>query len=217
MFNRKEIAWIIIVALIFGFLIAFSYESESESESEALIFNDSLIVFLISFLIILTSVFIKKLAVKYFSVDIQFQIWKFKRYGWYTRSHFKKPIPIGLILPFFLTIMSLGIIKPFTFLQFKSKPAITRILKKRGAHRREEVNESDIAFISAWGLWGLIVLAIIGSLINFPDLTKYAIYFGIWNLLPISNLDGAKLFFGSLFNWILLVIAYIIALLVIII
>jgi len=212
MFNRKEVAWIIIVAIIFGFLIAFTYESETET----LIFNDSLIVFLISFPIILTSVLIKKLAAKYFSVDIQFKIWEFQRYGWYTRSHFKKPMPIGLILPFFLTIMSLGIIKPFTFLQFKSKPSKTRILKKRGIHRREGVNESDLAFISAWGLWGLIILAIVGSLINFPDLTKYAIYFGIWNLLPISNLDGAKLFFGSLFNWVLLVIAYTISLVVVI-
>lgn len=213
MFNKKETTWIIIIAIIFGFLIAFAYESETES----LIFNDSLIVFLISFPIILTSVFIKKLAAKHFSVDIQFQIWEFQRYGLYTRSYFKKPIPIGLILPFFLTIMSLGIIKPFAFLQFKSKPSKTRILKKRGAHRRGEVNESDLAFISAWGLWGLIILAIIGSLINFPDLTKYAVYFGIWNLLPISNLDGAKLFFGSLINWILLAITYIIALIIVII
>ncbi len=204
MFTKRETIWIIIAILSFAFIIAFPN-------------NFAPYILAIAFIIISTNILVKKFASKYFSVNIQHEVWGLQKYGWYTRSHFKKPIPAGLIFPFFLTIFSIGIIKPLTFLQFKSKPSKTRVLKKRGNHRYSEVNESDLAFISAWGLWALILLAILGSILKQPELTKYSIYFGIWNLLPISNLDGAKLFFGSLFNWILLAITYIIALVIILI
>jgi hypothetical protein len=127
---------------------------------------------------------------------------------------------MGLILPFFFSIISLGIIKPFMLLQFNAE----NIMKKRiqrargeGMYRRTEINESDLGFTSAWGFWALILLAIIGYFLKQPELTKYSIYYGIWNLLPLGQLDGMKLFFGSLINWILLVIVYIVSLIIVLI
>lgn len=207
MFTTKEISWIIIAILIMGFIISLPKLSIS-----------SPYVFLTAAIIILTSVLTKKIASSHYSIKIEHRIWSFKRWGWYERSKFKKPIPIGLILPFFVSFLSLGIIKILTLLQFDAKNLPKkRVLKKRGAHRYSEINESDLAFTSAWGFWALIVLAIIGYLINQPELTKYSVYYGIWNLIPISNLDGSKLFFGSLINWILLVIIYLISLIIILV
>ncbi len=204
-FTKKEIIWIIISIIILGFIIEFSLD-----------YSLTLKGFIYATIIILTSVLIKNLAADYFFVDINHKIWEFQRYGFYKRSKFKKPIPIGLILPFFISFFSIGTLKIMTILQFDAKPSKKRILKKRGKIRKTEVNESDLAFISAWASGGLILLAIISSLINQPELSKYAIYYGFWNLIPFGQLDGSKLFFGSFINWILLLIVYLISLIIII-
>jgi len=207
MFTKKEIVWIIIASLILGFIIEFTSE-----------LTLSIYGFLIAPIIILINIISKKISSNYFNIKIEHKIWKFQRFGFYERSKFKKPFPIGLILPFFLTIVSLSLIKPLTLLQFDAKNLPKkRVLRKRGSYRHSEINESDLAFTSAWGFWALILLAIIGAIIKQPQLTAYPIYYGLWNLIPISNLDGTKLFFGSLINWILLVIVYIVSLVVILV
>ena len=207
MFTGKEVIWIIIAILIGGFVIGLSSQ-----------LKPSLIGLVWAAIIILVSVIAKKIAAPVYSLKIEHKAWGWKRWGWYERSEFKKPIPLGIILPFFLSVLSLGIIKPLTLLQFDAENLIQRrALRKRGTYRYSEVNESDIAFTAAWGFWALILLAIIGFFLKQPEITKYSIYYGIWNLLPISNLDGTKLFFGSLINWILLVIVYVISLVIVLI
>ena len=166
MINKKEIVWIIIAVLIMGFIIEITPE-----------LSLSLYGILFAVIIILTNVFAKKIASPFYNLKITHKIWEFKRWGWYKRSEFKKPVPIGLILPFFLTILSLGLIKPFTLIQFDAENlSKKRALKKRGAYRYSEINDSDLAFTAAWGFWALILLAVIGYLINQPELTKYSIY-----------------------------------------
>jgi len=207
MFAKKEVIWIIIAVLIGGFAIGLSSQ-----------LKPSLIGLLWAAIIILVSVIAKKIAAPVYNIKIEHKAWGWKRWGWYERSQFKKPIPLGIILPFFLSVLSLGIIKPLTLLQFDAENLTQkRVLRKRGAYRYSEINESDLAFTSAWGFWALIALAIIGNILNQPELTKYSVYYGIWNLIPLSNLDGIKLFFGSLINWILLVIVYLIALLAVLV
>lgn len=207
--TKKEIVWIIIAILIMGFMISFSLSP-----------TYSLKILLISAIIILTSTITKKIAGEIFSIKVEHKVLDFQRWGYYRRSHFKNPIPMGLILPFFFSIISLGIIKPFTLLQFNAENIYKkRIQRARGEskYRRTEINESDLGFTAAWGFWALILLAVIGYFLKQPELTKYSIYYGIWNLIPLGNLDGIKLFFGSLINWILLVIVYIIGLIIILI
>ncbi|MFA5857045.1 MAG: hypothetical protein WC867_06800 [Candidatus Pacearchaeota archaeon] len=105
----------------------------------------------------------------------------------------------------------------FTFLQFDAKNIPEkRILKERGYKRKTEINDSDLGFTSAWGFFSLIILAIIGPIIDFTELSKYSIYFGLWNMIPFSNLDGTKLFFGSVLTWAVLLITFIIGLAIIV-
>ena len=203
-FNKKEIFWIVLAIIILGFIIEFSTT-----------YTVTLKGFLYAAIIILTSVLVKNLAADYFHVLIEHNIWEFKRWWFTERAHFKKPVPIGLILPFFVTFVSVGAIKVMTILQFNGKPSKKKLLRNRGTKKYSEVNETDFAFISAWASWGLILLAIIASTIRQPELAKYSLYYGLWNLLPLGQLDGAKLFFGSFFNWFILLIAYIISLLIV--
>ena len=207
MFTTKEVIWIIIAILIGGFVIGLSSS-----------LRPSFIGLLWASIIILVSVIAKKIAAPFYSLEIEHKSWGWKRWGWYERSEFKKPIPLGIILPFFISVLSLGIIKPLTLLQFDAENFTKkRVLRKRGDYRYSEINESDLAFTAAWGFWALILLAIIGFFLKQPEITKYSIYYGIWNLIPFSNLDGTKIFFGSLINWILLVIVYVISLVVVLI
>jgi len=223
MFTKKEVAWIIIVIIILTFIMGFTTDLESETASLRII---TPLIF--STLIILTATITKKIAAPFFSIKIEYKIWEFKRYGFYKRAYLKKPFPIGLILPFSLTILSLGLIRPLTLLQFDAENiSESRILKKKGRRRKlrkTEMNEADPAYTIAWGFYALLLLSIISAIITtftnfqiFSELTKYSIYYGLWNLLPISNLDGTKLFFGSLLNWTLLAIIYIISLIIILI
>ena len=204
MLTKRGIAWIIVSIIILGFIIGFSEKPDF-----------SPYIFVISAAIILFNVLGKELAGKYFYTDIEHKIWEFQQFGFYKRAHFKKPFPIGLVLPFALSLFSLGIIKMMTLLQFDGKPSPLRILKKRGLVRKSEVNESDFAFIAAWGLYSLILLALICAIFKIPDIGKFAVYYGIWNLIPFGQLDGSKLFFGSIFNWILLALIFLISLIIV--
>jgi len=205
MLTKKELVWMIIVIIIMEFIILFPLPEKM-----------NILIILVPIIIIFTSVFAKKIASGFFNIKIEHKIWEFQRYGFYRRSILKKPFPIGLIFAILLSIISLGMIRSFLFLQFESENIPEkRILKKRGLKRKLEINDSDLGLTAAWGFYSLLVLALIGSIIKFPDLARYSIFYGIWNLLPVGQLDGTKLFFGSLFNWIMLVVFYIIALLII--
>lgn len=206
MFTKREITWILIMILVLGFIIGFSIES-----------SFSPFVFVFAALIILTNIFAKRLAAEFYSVDIEHSVWFMKRWGFYERSHFKKPVPMGLIVPFVIGFLSLGYFKIMTLLQFDAKPSKTRILRKRGDVRKREVNESDLAFIVLWGHYALLLLALLGTIVKSPELVRYSIFYGFWNLFPVGDLDGAKLFFGSALNWIILAIIYIACLIAVLI
>lgn len=215
MFTKKELVWIIVILIVYEFIIIFP-----SSFTPPNTFNP--LILLAPILILFTNIISKKIAAGFFNIKIEHKIWEFQRWGYYKRSHFKKPVQIGLILPFALSILTLGIIKMFTFFQFEVENIHeTRILKQKGLKRKEEINESDIAFTAAFGFLSLLVLALIGSLPGirelFPELAKYSIFYGFWNMIPISKLDGSKLFFGSILTWTFLAILYAIALILVII
>lgn len=206
MFTQKEAVWILISIIIFEFMILFPIPK-----------NFNILLILVPIIIILINVISKKIACDFFNIKIEYKPWEIQRFGWYRRSKFKKPFPLGLIFPVVLTILSLGIIKPLTLMQFDYENIPEkRILKQRGLKRKSEINDSDPGFTAVWGFASLLILAIIAALIRFPELAKYSIFYGAWNLIPYGNLDGSKVFFGSMMSWISFVICYGLALLLIV-
>jgi len=205
MFTQKELTWIIVAIIIFEFIIIFpSYK------------NLTIPALIAPILIVFTSVITKKVASSRYNLTIEHKSWEFQNYGWSKESRFKKPFPIGLVFPILITILFNGIIKPLIFLQFDSKDIFEkRILKKRGLKRKTEINDSDIAFTACWGFYALIILAVIGSLFKLPELTAFSIFYGAWNLIPFGNLDGSKVFFGSVINWAILVVFYAVSLVIV--
>lgn len=203
-FTKKEIVWIIIALLLFAFITGISIKNDK------LIIDYNLNSIIIPVLIIFISIIAKKIAANFSNIKIEHEVWKFQRWGWYKRSYFKKPFPIGIVLPFFIAVFSLGIIKPLTFLQFHAKNLKEkRILRQIGRIRKTEINEYDLSFTSSIGFYSLIILSIIGIIFKYPELAKYPIYYGMWNLVPFGGLDGTKIFFWNAFHWIFLVILHI--------
>lgn len=203
-FTKREVIWIIIAILIFGFITGISFKEDK------LIIDYTLSSLIVPILVILTSVIAKKIMANFSSIKIEHSVWKFQRWGWYLRSYFKKPFPIGIVLSFFLSLFSLGIIKPLALLQFDVKNVPEkRILKRSGRIRKMEINEFDFSITSAMGFYALLLLSIIGMIFKYPELAKYSVYYGAWNLVPFGKLDGARIFFWNAYHWFVLVIFYI--------
>src|SRR3989344_6233503 len=110
MFTTKEVIWILIAILIGGFVIGLSSS-----------LRPSLTGLLWAAIIILVSVIAKKFVAPFYSLKIEHRSWGWRRWGWYERSQLKKPVPMGIIFPFFISVLSLGIIKPLTLLQFDAE------------------------------------------------------------------------------------------------
>jgi len=207
MIEKKELTWIIIAIVIFEFIVFFP---NSNTLSLRLIF--------VPIAVLLTNIVTKKYFSKYYNIKIEHKIFEFQQYGWQKQAHYKKPFPIGLVLPLIMTVISWGFLKPLTLLQFEMKNVPeTRILRKRGHYRKMEINESDPAMTAAWGFYALFILAIIATQFNYNELARFSIFYGFWNLIPFGNLDGNKIFFGSFTNWAILAIIFIISLIMVLV
>jgi len=194
--EKKEVS-IILVAIILMFLIILLHEG-------SLNFLGVLWIAVISTAIIIISIFCKKLTAKIIDISIEHKIWLFQRWWIGKSSHLKKPIPAGAIFPAVLSIISLGFITCFSFLQFESTPLPAKAVKKYGMRRFSEINEWDLCMIGFYGILGLFSLSVLAKIFSsyfFVDslmlLSKYSFYYAVWNLLPVSSLDGAKMLFGS--------------------
>ena len=197
--------------IIFAFIIEFS--STGSGTGNILEQHPG---FLYSPIIILAWVFGKKLTSSMYDTKVEHTCLTFQRYWYSKRGYFKKPFPIGLLVPFVLSFLSLGYLKVPLLLQTEvTDVPKKRLLKRKGSYKKSEINEKNIAFSVVWGFWFLIFLSILALIFKQPSLAKYSIMYGFWNLIPIGQIDGNKLFFGSFPNWVILVIAYIISLVVI--
>jgi len=193
MLNRKEIITITILALILGFVI-------SLVETTELFLYSLLSVFLI-FMINVTT---KKIVSFYFDTEIEIKLWEIKRYGWTAGQHFKKALPAGVFLPLIVKVLSAGYLNFMACFVFDAKSKIYKAAKRHGLYTFSEISEFHLGLIAAAGILANIIFAIIGYFIGFPEqmnFVKLSIWFAFFNMLPISDLDGNKIFFGNLVLW----------------
>lgn len=207
MFEKKEKIAIGISVIIMTLMILFG---KNESSFAVLIR-----ALLVSLIIILFVVIAKKITASKLDVEIENKTWEFQRYGIAEHSHFKKPVQIGLLLPLIISFLSLGFIKLFMFLQFESKALPTKVVKRFGLRRLSGIMDWDDALIVFYSLVPLLLVAVIAKFftgIFFSDLARYSWIYVVCNLLPISKLDGTKLFFGSMplfvFTWVITLLTW---------
>tara|TARA_Y100000034_G_scaffold119266_1_gene160870 strand:- start:18826 stop:19488 length:663 start_codon:yes stop_codon:yes gene_type:complete len=213
MLNKKEITAILIVTLVLAFTISLIKTWN--------IFLYSLISI---FLIIVINITAKKIASYYLESEIEIKLWELKRLGLlyfldihpFKKAHpekeFKNPFPAGIFLPIIFIVVSLGYLKWMASLIFDVKPKTYRATKRHGLYNFSEMTEDHIGLIASAGILVNLIFGIIGYLINFPEFAKLNIYFAFFNMLPISDLDGNKIFFGNIVIWSFLAVLVLIGL-----
>ena len=187
--NIKEILTIILAAIILALTVAFS---------DRTLFNTAAI----SFLIILTiNVLTKKSVGYYLETKVRTKFWSVYQYWFRTDMHFKKPLPM-LWLPLIITLFTRGFFLWLGVLQFDVEAKTERVSRRHGLYRFTEVTEWHMAWIVVWALVANLIAAIIGYIAGFELFTKLSIYFIAWSVIPLSSLDGSKIFFSSRALWV---------------
>ena len=205
MLNRKEITTIIMLTIILAFVISLVKTLE-------LFLYTLLSVFLI-FMINITA---KKITSFYFDTEIEIKLWEIKRVGLFYfiglipiatphPSHkLKRPFPIGAFLPIIVKVLSLGYLNWMACFVFDVKSKIYKAAKRHGLYTFSEISEFHLGLIAAAGIFANLIFAIIGYFICLPEqmnFVKLSIWFAFFNMLPVSDLDGNKIFFGNLTLW----------------
>lgn len=192
MINKKEITTILISVLVIAFSLSFL-------DIKGLFLKSLLLVFFV----ISINITAKKITSFYLDSEIEIKPWEIKRYGLRAHHELKHPIAIGMILP----ILTRAITYPIQNLTWMSsfvfdvRAKVYRAARRYGLYTFSEMTEYHIGLIAASGIIINLFAATIGYLIGFPEFSRLSIYFAFFNMLPISNLDGNKIFFGSIILW----------------
>jgi hypothetical protein len=192
MTEKKEITAIILAIILMTLLLSFN--------NGQLIISTLLNSLIISAVVILISVFCKKIIAKKIDTKINFKLWGFSRFWITKRAKFKKPITIGLILPLLLAFLSRGFIKFLTILEFETQALPSKAAKKYGKYRFSKVNDWDDALIIFYSIIGLLLVSIITNFFNYEllqGISKWTLFYAAYSLVPLSSLDGTKLLFAS--------------------
>jgi hypothetical protein len=201
MLNSKEIAWIIVISLVLAFTISLMKSLEH-----------FLYILAIVFLVILVNIIAKKITAFVLDSEIEIKLWEIKRWGVKPHYHLKKSFPAGIFLPLVVTGLSFGLLPWMACLVFETKGKVYRAARRWGLYKFSEMTEHHIGLIAGWGVLANLFLAAMGYLVGFPEFARLNVYFAFFNIIPISNLDGNKIFFGSLIFWSFLAILTLIAL-----
>ncbi len=185
---EKEVFIIILAAVILALTVSFRQ-------------TQMFVASIISFLIIITAnVLVKKLVGYHFETKVRTKFWTWYQFGFRKDAHFKKPVPMAW-LPLLLTLFTKGIFWWLAILEFDVEAKTERVSRRHGLYRYTQVTEWHMAWIAVWGIIVNILLAIVGYGAGFELFAKLNIYFAVWSIIPLSRLDGAKIFFSSRGLW----------------
>jgi hypothetical protein len=202
MLNQKEILAILTSTLALGIII-----SLIETWNIFFITLGTILA------VILINIFAKKVISYYLETETEISLWEFKKF-WYRKHHkFNKPIPAGIIIPLIIKFFSVGLINWMACLTFEVKGKIYKAAKRHGLYSFSEVTEEEIGWIATAGIIMNILFSILGYIMGYPLFAKLNITYAFFNIIPLSNLDGAKIFFGNKLVWAILAIISSIAML----
>ena len=195
--KKNELFSIFIAIIIMSFASSFLYVITG---------NFSLVPEIIIFSVILVCVPIigKKITAYTLDCNVEHEVWGVYFFGLKPKQHFKKEIPFGIILPIVLSIFTLGTFKLLTLLTYETRALKHRAAKRFGYYSYTEMTDWHNALIGATGVISLYLLVIVSYVVGFEYLTKLAIYYSLFSLIPISKLDGTQIFFGSRIIWVVL-------------
>jgi hypothetical protein len=187
-------AWIILsVVIAIPFIISRVWASITPAVFYALI-------------ILVVSVGAKKLVASSLDIGAEHSIWHMNRLGFHPTAYFKKEVPTGIILPLGVSLITAGKLFLMTLLSFEARALRHRAAKRHGFYSFSEVTDWHNGLIGASGVVATLLLAVASYFFNEEPLAKFAIFYAVASLIPLSNLDGTQIFFGSKTIWTVLVV-----------
>jgi len=188
--KQKELIMILLVIVILGFTTSLIKTTQA--------FLYALISIAI---IICLNIFAKKIVSSYLDSEIEIKLWEIKRYGFKPHKKLKRRFPAGAFFPIILVFFTFGYVKFMGSLIFDVKAKIHRAAKRHGLYIFSEMTEYHIGLIAAAGIAINLIAAVIGYLVGYSEFARLSIWFAFSNMIPISDLDGNKIFFGSKVIW----------------
>ena len=198
---RKEEFWSIVVAvLIMTFVIGFA-------EFTILAFVYALIMSSI-----LLSIFIltQKIVADQLGCKIKYKLWSFRRYWLRWQDKLNWDFPAWIVIPLVLIVLSDGLLRWTAIMTF-----VTAVTAKKVSKKFSEIKEFDLSLIASSGVFAVLVLALIMKLLGFNEFASVSCWFAFLNALPIGNMNGTKIFFGSKILWIFILVLTVIILILI--
>jgi hypothetical protein len=191
MLNKKEIAIIALVIVIISLSVSLSVNIIQE-------WKTTLLTLLAVSIVVLFNIATKKFIAYNLDSEIEMRVWEIGKY----KSN-KKPFAIGAFLPLISKIV-LFPFKSFVWmasLVFDVKPKTYRATKRFGLYTFSEVTEYHLGLIAAAGVLMNIFISVIAYFAGFELLARLSMYYAFFNIIPLSDLDGNKIFFGSKIMW----------------
>jgi len=184
------VAFVILVAII---IAPKMFGNASPTIPKALLF---------AFIILLVSVSSKKIFAFLLESNVEHKIWTLERWGLHKQDKFKKPLPLGIILPIIISLFSFGAARLMSFLTYETTPKKTRAVRAFGhtkVYSYVSMTDWHNALIGAASTVSVLILALVAYFLpwNIEPLARLATFYAFSNMLPLSKLDGIQIFFGS--------------------
>lgn len=166
-------------------------------------------------LVVLVHYFGHKWAARRYGTDVTHKVWGIRRYGFAKRAHFPLKIhfmnitvipihsfPLGSVLAVIISFLSNG---RFFFTPVEAIDIGSGESKRLGRWRLK-VLEYEIARIAFAGPAANMLFAFVLQAFNksgmFDQIILISCLYALYHMIPWSQLDGAKIFFGSIFLYI---------------
>jgi Zn-dependent protease len=194
MILMKQQEFMHIIGAIVLFFVVIAFADVLEGNYAALGF-----AFVFAAVIIVVNIAGKKLMAYMLDSDVEHRSWTFSQWWWRKHQHFDKPMPSGVIVPLVITLLTGGLVKVMTFLTYETSAKTYKAAKRSGYYSYAEMTDWDNSIIGAAGIVFTLALAVIAYFLptQLEQLAGLAIGYAFWNMLPVSDLDGTQIFFGS--------------------
>ncbi len=193
--TKREVGQFIIAVIVLGLVLGFNDPSEVFQFSYWL--TNYLIVAAVAAIILFLYIIMQKCMAASRGAETQFQIWSMYRYGLKRQKTVKQGIPVGVIIPLIVTIVTLGRIACGTV----ASSHVQTNERLRLGRKLQEITDFEKAMILAAGPYTAMIISVIMPMFDpssFALLFKKAgLVLAISNMLPLPGLDGMKIFLSS--------------------
>ena len=196
-FTEREKKHILFSILIISFVFAYNDKSKTFQLGYWL-FNLIKTAIIVTIILLIYEYSHKYLAKKY-NATTEHKILSIKQYGIKVTRRLKKAMPLGIILPILITLLSAGKL----FFPLTNQLEINSKRKHRIGRKFQYVTNYESAKIAAFGSTTIIFFSYILKTISLitPFTFSYTILISntiaIFSLIPLPKTNGSIIFFGS--------------------